>query len=172
MSRIRMRLGVSLCLLGGALIAGNGTLAGPFGINTTRLDPYKNMRFVVIWDGRPVAGADAAGGLNRTTEVVKHREGGDPSSSHKSPAGGKFEPLTLERGVTHDVEFEKWAASGHGRTAELTIEEHDEAGRVIATYKVHRCWVSEFEAQRGGGAGGQSEAISHLKLQNEGWERD
>ena len=47
--------------------------------------------------------------LKRTTEVVKHREGGDNSTDRKSPGRTKYEAITLERGVTHDPEFEKWA---------------------------------------------------------------
>lgn len=60
------------------------------------------------WDGRYVAGISKVSVLKRTTEVVEHREGGAPSTSRKSPGRNKFEPVTLERGVTHDLEFEAW----------------------------------------------------------------
>ena len=56
-----------------------------------------------------VAGASKVGGLKKTTEVVKHREGADPSTSRKSPGRTEFEAITLERGVTHDPDFEEWA---------------------------------------------------------------
>src|SRR3546814_4693519 len=49
------------------------------------------------------------GVVKRSTEVVEHREGGDPSASRKSPGRTKYEPITLERGVTHDIDFEQWA---------------------------------------------------------------
>ena len=78
-------------------------------VNPQRFDPYKNFKFRVKWDGKYVAGVSKVGSLKRTTEVVKHREGGDPSSSRKSPGRTEYEAITLERGVTHDMEFENWA---------------------------------------------------------------
>jgi hypothetical protein len=80
-----------------------------FSVNAQRFDPYKNLKFRVKWDGRYVAGVSKVSGLKRTTEVIEHREGGDPSTSRKSLGRTKFEPITLERGVTHDTEFERWA---------------------------------------------------------------
>src|SRR5215218_1216031 len=77
--------------------------------NATRFDPYKNFKFRVKWDGRYVAGVSKVGALKRTTGVVEHREGGDLNSSRKSPGRTKYEAITLERGVTHDTEFEQWA---------------------------------------------------------------
>ena len=111
------------------------------------------------WDGRYVAGVSKVGALKRSTEVVEHREGGDPSTSRKSPGRTKFDPITLERGVTHDKEFEQWANKvwnfGSGLGAEvslkdfrrnLTIEVYNEAGQLAIAYKVYRCWVSEYQA--------------------------
>src|SRR5579859_1868925 len=81
-----------------------------FPVNPKRLDPYKNFKFRLKWDGKYVAGISKVGALKRTTEVVEHRYGGDPSTSHKSPGRTKYEPIVLERGVTHDPEFERWAS--------------------------------------------------------------
>ena len=124
-----------------------------------RFDPYKNFKFRVKWDGRYVAGISKVGALKRTTEVVKHREGGDPSSSRKSPGRTEYEAITLERGVTHDTEFEQWAnkvwnfGSGprqRGVAADfrkdMIIEVYNEAGQLAIAYRVFRCWVSEFQA--------------------------
>ena len=80
-----------------------------FTVNPQRFDPYKNFKFRVKWDGRYVAGISRVSALKRNTEVVEHREGGDPSVSRKSPGVTKYEAITLERGVTHDTEFEDWA---------------------------------------------------------------
>src|SRR5215210_742859 len=77
--------------------------------NTHRFDPYKNFKFRVKWDGRYVLGVSKVSSLKRTTEVVKHRDGGDPSGTRKSPGRTDYEAITLERGVTHDLEFEKWS---------------------------------------------------------------
>jgi phage tail-like protein len=78
-----------------------------FTVNPTRFDPYKNFKFRIKWDGKYVAGLRKMTALKRTTRVVKYREGGDPSSSRKSPGITEYEAITLERGVTHDLEFEK-----------------------------------------------------------------
>jgi len=156
-----------------------------FTVNTFRADPYKNFKFRVKWDGRYVAGVSKVGMLKKTTEVVKHREGGDPSSSRKSPGRTEFDAITLERGVTHDPEFEKWANKvwrfGGGLGAEVSlkdfrkdiiIELYNEAGQKVLAYNVYRCWVSEFQALSDLDANANAVAIQHLKLENEGWERD
>src|SRR5207302_536811 len=98
-----------------------------FSANPQRFDPYKNFKFRVKWDGRYVAGVSKVSALKRTTEMVEHREGGDPSTSHKSPGRNKFEAVTLERGVTHDLEFERWANKvwnfGAGLGAEVSLKD-------------------------------------------------
>jgi phage tail-like protein len=129
-----------------------------FSVNASRFDPYKNFKFRVRWDGRFVAGISKVSALKRSTEVVEHREGGDPSTGRKSPGRSKYEAITLERGVTHDSAFEAWASKvwnfGAGLGSEvslkdfrkdLIIELYNEAGQL---------------------------AIQTLKLENEGWERD
>ena len=156
-----------------------------FSVNATRFDPYKNFKFRVKWDGKYVAGISKVGALKRSTEPVEHREGGDPSTSRKSPGRTKYEAITLERGVTHDTEFEKWANKvwnfGSGLGAEvslkdfrkdLIIEVYNEAGQLAIAYKVFRCWVSEYQALPDLDANANAIAIQTLKLENEGWERD
>jgi phage tail-like protein len=156
-----------------------------FTANSTRFDPYKNFRFRVKWDGKYVAGVSKVSALKRTTEVVEFREGGDPSSVRKSPGQSKYEAITLERGVTHDTEFEKWAnkvwnfGSGLGALVSLAdfrkdiiIETYNEAGQLVLTYRVFRCWVSEFQAMPEMDASANAVAIQTMKLENEGWERD
>jgi phage tail-like protein len=154
-----------------------------FSVNTHRFDPYKNMKFRIKWDGRYVAGVSKISALKRSTEVVTHREGGDSSTSRHSPSLWKFEPITLERGVTHDPEFENWASlvystegdmamSLKGFRKDLIIELLNEQGRVAKAYKVYRCWVSEYQALPELDANGHAIAIEHMVLQNEGWERD
>jgi phage tail-like protein len=156
-----------------------------FSVNAERFDPYKNFKFRVKWDGRYVAGVSKVSALRRTTEVVSHREGGDPSSSRKSPGRTEFEAITLERGVTHDTEFEKWAnkvwnfGSGLGAEASLrdfrkdiSIDFYNESGQLAISYKVYRCWVSEYQGLPELDANANVVAIQTLKLENEGWERD
>ena len=157
-----------------------------FSVNTHRFDPYKNFKFRVKWDGRYVAGISKVSALKRTTEVVTHREGGDPSSSRKSPGRTEYEAITLERGVTHDPEFLQWANKvwnyGSGLGAEVSlkdfrkdvviIEVYNEAGQLALAYNVYRCWVSEFQSISDLDANANAVAIQTIKLENEGWERD
>ncbi len=156
-----------------------------FPANPQRFDPYKNFKFLVKWDGHTVAGVSKVTGLKRTTEVVKHRIGGDPSSSRKSPGRTEYDAITLERGLTHDVDFEQWANKvwnfGSGLGAEVSLKDFrkdirievlDEAGRTTLAYNVFRCWVSEFQAVPDFDANANAIAIQHIKLENEGWERD
>jgi len=158
-----------------------------FSANAQRFDPYKNFKFQVFFGSDPnaIAGISKVSMLKRTTEVVKHREGGDPSSSRKSPGRTEYEAITLERGVTHDEEFEKWANKvwdyGAGLGAEVSLMDfrkdiiikiYNEAGQVAISYKVYRCWVSEFQAIAEADANGNAVLIQYIKLENEGWERD
>ena len=156
-------------------------------VDPQRFDPYKNFKFRVRFGDNPdyVAGISKVSALRRTTEVVSHREGGDPSSDRKSPGRTQYEAITLERGVTHDTEFEKWANKvwnfGSGLGAEVSLKDfrkdiiidfYNEAGQLAIAYKVYRCWVSEYQALPELDGNANAVTIQTLKLENEGWERD
>jgi phage tail-like protein len=157
-----------------------------FSVNTQpqRFDPYKNFKFRVKWDGRFVAGVSKVSGLKRTTEVVEHREGGDPSLPRKSPGRTIYDAITIERGVTHDAEFERWANKvwnfGSGGTEvslkdfrkDITLELYNEAGQLAIAYKIYRCWVSGYQALPDLDANNSAVLIQRITLENEGWERD
>lgn len=156
-----------------------------FTVNAQRFDPYKTYKFRVKWDGRYVAGVSKVSALTRTTEAVPHRNGGDPSMQRSSPGQTTYTPITLERGVTHDVEFERWANKvwnyGAGLGAEVAlkdfrkdiiIEVYNEAGQLVLAYKVYGCWVSEYTALPDLDASASAVAIQSIQLQHDGWERD
>lgn len=154
-----------------------------FVVNAHRVDPYKNFKFRVLWDGKPVLGVSKVSTLKRTTEVVKHRSGGENSYDHKSPGRTSYEAVTMERGITHDIEFEKWANMVHtfdgdpamdlaGYKKDLILEVMNEKGQVALRYNLYRCWVSEFQALPDLDANANAVAIEHLKLELEGWQRD
>ncbi len=156
-----------------------------FTTNPTRFDPYKNFKFRVKWDGAYIPAISRVTGLIRVTEVVEHREGGDPSTSRKSTGLTQFEPITLERGLTEDTAFEDWAnlvwRLGAGLGSESSLKEFrkdiyiellNEAGQLVRAYKVYRCWPSKYEALPDLDANSNAVAIEHIKLENEGWERD
>jgi phage tail-like protein len=158
-----------------------------FTVNAQRFDPYKNFKFKVKFgdNGNYVAGVSKISALKRTSELVEHREGGDPSTNRKSPGRTKYDPITLERGVTHDEEFEKWANKvwnfGAGEGAEvslkdfrkdITLDVFNEAGQKVIAYNIYRCWVSEYQALPEMNANANEVAIQRIRLECEGWERD
>jgi phage tail-like protein len=158
-------------------------MATGFVKNAHRVDPYKSYKFRVVWDGRPVMGVSKVGALKRTTNVVTYREGGENSTNHKSPGQTEYDGLTLERGITHDTEFEKWANLVHpyagdpakdlvGYKKDLVLEVMNEKGQVALRYFLHSCWVSEFTAVPDLDASANAVAIETMKLELEGWERD
>lgn len=156
-----------------------------FSVNTSRYDPYKNYRFLVYLDKAtdPVAGVSKVSGLKRTSDVIEYKQGGEPII-RKGLGRTKYEPITLERGVTHDTDFEDWANAaqvldnGHGTSSlanlrkEVRIVLLNEGGQHVLEYVVHGCWVSEYQALPDLDAGGNAVALEHLKLENEGWERN
>jgi phage tail-like protein len=157
----------------------------PFSVNVNRFDPYKNYRFLVYFGESvtPVAGVSKVSGLKRSSDVIEYREGGNPLIL-KGIGRTKYEPITLERGVTHDTDFEDWAnaaqvldkgapASTLGNLRkDVRIVLQNEAGQPVQQYIVHRCWVSEYQALPDLDAGGNAVAVQHIRIENEGWERD
>lgn len=157
-----------------------------FAVNKHRRQPYSQFKFRVQWDGRIVAGVSAVSALTRTTEVVAHRAGGAPNVVHRSPGRTRFEPITLERGITHDVAFEEWANLVHvpggplgeevalrAYRKEVVLQLMNEAGQVVLAYFLHGAWVSKFTAVPDLDANGAAVvAIESIELQVESWERD
>jgi phage tail-like protein len=156
-----------------------------FPVNTARFDPYKSYRFLVFFDKNttPVAAVSKVTALKRTTDVIEYKEGGN-AIILKGHGRTKYEPITLERGVTFDTDFITWADAtqrldqGHPIISlakmrrEVTIALLNEAGQYVQAYTVHRCWVSEFQALPDLDAGASAIALEHVKLENEGWEVD
>ncbi len=156
-----------------------------FVVNPERFDPYRNFKFRVRWDGRDVCGVSKCTALKRSTKVVEWREGGDPSTSRKMPGRTEYETITLERGLTHDKEFLRWAnkvwnyGAKSGKEASLqdfrkdiVIQVMNEAGQVALAYKVYRCWVSEITKVPDLDANGEAVAIESIQITHEGWEED
>jgi phage tail-like protein len=151
--------------------------------NANRYDPYRNFNFRVKVDNQYVAGLSKCSALKRTTEVTTWREAGDPSFSRQLPGKSKYEAITLEAGLTHDLTFESWANLVHnfqGDAAmslrnfrkDIIIDVFNEAGQKVHSYKVYRCWVSEYQALPDLDASANAVAIQRIKIENEGWERD
>jgi len=157
----------------------------PFSVNMYRFDPYKSFRFLVYLEQSPtpVAGVSKVGGLKRSSDPIEYKEGGN-MIIRKGLGRTKYDAITLERGVTHDADFESWANAAQvldkgaasqslkNLRKEIRIELLNEAGQPVQRYLVHACWVSEFQALPDLDAGGNAVAIERIKLENEGWERD
>ncbi|HEX5454987.1 MAG TPA: phage tail protein [Stellaceae bacterium] len=156
-----------------------------FPINTSRFDPYKPYRFLVYFGAgtAPVAAVSKVTALKRSSDVIEYKEGGNPIIL-KGLGRTKYDPITLERGITQDTDFLVWADAaqkldqGHASTSlkdlrrEIRIQLLNEEGQPVHGYIVHRCWVSEFQALPDLDAGSNTVAVEHIKLENEGWEID
>lgn len=144
---------------------------------TGRHDPYKKCKFLVEITGNMLfakAGFQKVSGLKMTTEVTEYREGGDNNSVHKSPGLTKYEPITLERGMSEDLDMWDFAVKAlevenPDFKAIITIKLQDtRTGKVVKTWEVSECWVSEYET-------GDFDAMSsdvmieRIVVQNEGF---
>jgi phage tail-like protein len=157
----------------------------PFSVNTNRFDPYKSYAFLVYFgtSTTPVAGVSKVTGLKRSSDPIEYKEGGN-AVILKGLGRTKYEAITLERGITHDTDFENWANAaqlldkGAPTTSlknlrqELRIDFLNEERQVVLRFMVHRCWVSDYQALPDLDAGTNAIAVEHIKLENEGWERD
>ncbi len=158
-------------------------LMSSFSVNPNRFDPYRNFKFRVILDGRPVPNILRVSPLRRVTEAVVNREGGDNSQFRVAPGASSFEPVVIERGLTHDPTFEEWANLTFNvqGDAAMSLREYRKdmlvqllnlQGSVVKAYRVHRCWVSEYQALPSLDANNTSVAVERIVVQHEGWERD
>jgi phage tail-like protein len=156
-----------------------------FTVNVNRYDPYKTYRFLVYFgtSTSPVAAVSKISGLKRSSEVIDYKEGGN-AIILKGLGRTKYEPITLERGLTMDTAFSKWANSAQvldtgapgtslaNLRQAIRIDLLNEEGQPVIRYKIWRAWVSEFQALPDLDAGANAIAIEHIKIENEGWERD
>ena len=154
-----------------------------FTVNTHRLDPYKNFKFLVKWDNVAVAGLSKMSAIKRSTEVIEWREAGGPSIVRKLPGRTKFEPVTLESGLTHDRQFVEWAdlvnsPQGDGAMSlknyrkEVIVEVLNLQATPVLRFFLQRAWVAEFQAVPEMDANANAVAIQTLKFEYEGFRAD
>jgi phage tail-like protein len=154
-----------------------------FTATVLKYDPYRKFKFLVKWDNAYVAGVSKLTGLSRAIEPVDWRTGGDTHVVAKLPGLTKYEPLNLERGMSHDTAFMDWMqkVNNYQDTAGLEKEEsvHDFRKNIqieifnlvnekVLAITVYRCWPSkvvlgEWDAKA------NELAIETLELQHEGW---
>jgi len=157
----------------------------PFSVNIDRFDPYKTFRFLIYFgtSTAPVAAMSKVTSLKRSSDPIEYKEAGN-MIIRKGLGRTKYEPITLERGLTHDSDFEDWANAAQeldrgaakqslkNLRKDIAIALLNEQGQPVYRYKVYRCWVSEYQALPDLDAGANAIAIEHIKLEHEGWERD
>lgn len=155
-----------------------------FSVNPHRRHPYGNRKFQVKWDGEPVPGVTRVSGLVRRTDAIADRDGADPGVPLPTPGETRYDPITLERGVTHDDAFEDWARlvfDREGGSKETDLDEFqkdvlvellNEGGQVVKVYRVYDCWPSEYVALGRLDANDPSRATESLTLRHTGWVRD
>ena len=160
--------------------------AQSFTVNTHRVDPYKQFKFRVKWDGRYIPGITSVSGLHRKTQTIEFRDGGDANVIRKSPGPTSYSQIILTRGITHDTSFEEWAdyvssvSRGLGDEIalarfrkDIVIELYNEAGQLVMAYNVFRCWPTEYEAFDTLSSRGRGDIVEEtLVLETEGWVRD
>ena len=154
-----------------------------FTVNPQRLDPYKNFKFQVVLDGDIVPGVTRVSALRRHTETINHRDGNFPSHLMSAPGATSFDPIVLERGVTHDTTFEAWAMLAYSPSGDaamslknfrkdMRINLLNQQGTIVLSYMVYRCWVVEYQALDELDANETAVVNEILVLQHEGFERD
>jgi phage tail-like protein len=151
-------------------------------VNRNRFDPDKNFKVRLKWDGRYVAGVSRVSALRRSTQVVEHRDGG--GLERKSPGRTTFGPITVERGVTNDTDFEHWANQvsdvgtepttgvSHDYRKDVVLEVYNEAGALVIAYTIFHCWPSQYVPLPNLDANANVILNETITLENEGWERN
>ena len=121
-----------------------------------RFDPYRNFKLKVKINNEIVAGLSKMSALKKTTEGIDWYEAGDNFNPRRLPGKTKYEPITLEKGMTEDKVFEDWAnlvnkyqgnaISPDNFRKNIQILVCDMNGIPKITFNVFDCWVSEFQA--------------------------
>ena len=116
-------------------------------VNPQRFDPYKNFKFRVTIDGITVATLNDATGLSPTPGSPKKK------SRKKMPGLQKFGNITLKRVAITDTKFLDWIndlfnlseTEAKNLRKTMILEYCNEAGEVIASYRLINGWVTKLE---------------------------
>ena len=146
-------------------------------------DPYRKFKFLVKWEGQYVMAVHKVSSITKSIDAIDWRTGGDSNFGAKVPGLTKWEPITLERGLSADAAFQKWMievnrytkAGGqeneavHNFRKNLQIEMYDLQNDLVMTINVYNAWpskltIADFDAKA------NELAIEHIELQNEGWD--
>jgi phage tail-like protein len=149
-----------------------------FNVNAHRIDPYKNFRFRVTWDGRTVAALSKMSAVKKMTEAIEWRAAADGGIVRKLPGRTKFEPITFEAGLTHDRQFLDWANQVNNPAGEaansllqyrktVRVEVLNMQGNPAMAFNLIRAWASEFQALPELDANANAVAIQSLKIEYE-----
>jgi phage tail-like protein len=146
-------------------------------------DPYRKFKFLVKWNNAVVMAVHKVSSITKSIDPIDWRTGGDSNFSAKVPGLTKWEPITLERGLSADTAFQEWmvlvnkytkAGLGadeavHAFRKNLNIEMYSLQNELVMTINVYNAWpskltIADFDAKA------NELAIEHMELQNEGWD--
>jgi phage tail-like protein len=139
----------------------------------TRVDPYKNFRFLVEIDGIVQAGFSECSGFGSNLEVVEYREGGDASTVRKLPGKVSYPDMTLKWGITDSRELYDWhlaAVNGAVQRKNGSIIQQDDLGTEKIRWNFFNAWPSKYDAPDYN-AKGTDVAIDAMTISYEKFER-
>jgi len=122
---------------------------------STVFDPVTNFRFVIDVEGFD-RGAQfmKCSAPKRTVDVIEYREGDQPPILQKGLGLAKMDNITMERGLTENVDFVNWAKMAHDGSAgtaqnalprkEMTITQLDRQGNPFRKWRLFDAWVVEY----------------------------
>ncbi len=139
----------------------------------SRVDPYKNFKFIVEIDGIVHAGFSECSGLESRVEVIEYREGNEPETSvRKLPGRASYSNIVLKRGLTDSRELYDWhrtAIRGPVDRKNGSIILLDDAGESKVRWNFRNGWPARWEGPLLN-ARGNAVAIETLEIAHEGLE--
>lgn len=141
-----------------------------------RVDPYRQMRFILEIDGIAKAGFSHCRVPSASSGVITYREGNEPPTPRKLPGLNQYGPLILETGITDSsIELYEWRTLvEQGKMDEarraIALVLLDATGNPAARWTFREAWPSQYEGPRLS-AVADDVAIERLVIVNEGFGR-
>ena len=136
-------------------------------------DPYKGFNFRVEIDGISLAAFSEVGGLESETAVIEYRVGVGSTSVRKLPGLTKYANIVLRRGLTADVELERWRENiieGRADRRNGSIVLLDDEGTEVVRWNFQQGWICRWEGPALH-ARGNEVAIETIAIAHEGLKR-
>lgn len=141
-----------------------------------RVDPYRQLRFILEIGGVAKAGFSRCDLPAATSPVIEYREGNELPTPRKLPGLNEYGPLVLETGITdRSIELFEWRQLVEQGAMEearrpVAVSLLDATGLPAARWEFREAWPSHYEAPRLS-ATADEVAIERLVVVNEGFGR-